>query len=172
MICVQHFSPADFKRVPVNNDSNDCGSSDLQLGISRSGLKGLGLHLSGIVCSFRLFFRASRDTEALAVWYCLFVSSVLFGHGEGYWGSSCLVLPVLLVCFFRASRDTGIQLPGIIVYRLFLLSVLGPRGILGLQLSGIVGYCLLFLSVLFGHRGTLELQLSGIVCSVCLFCLS
>ena len=71
---------------------------------------------------------------------------------EGVRGSSCRVLPVLFVCPFRASKDSGVPAVG---YHLYFLSVLfRPQGNVEFQLSGIVCYfCLSFLS---GGRGDLR----------------
>ena len=85
-------------------------------------------------------FRASRDSGAPAVRYCLFFLSVKFGPW-GVWGSRCRVSSVLFVCQLRASGDSG---------------------------APAVGYCLFFVYVSFMPQGILRLQLSGIVCSFCL----
>ena len=85
-------------------------------------------------------FRASGDSEAPAVGYCLVFVPVNFGP-QGILGLQLPGIVCSFVCQFRASGDS--EAPA-------------------------VGYCLFFLSVNFAPRGNLGLQLSGIVWSLCL----
>ena len=111
--------------------------------------------------------------------YCLSISSL-----EGFWNSSCRVLSGLFrlsisgleefsgssgqalsglsICQFQAWRDSGAPAVG---YGLVFLSVcFGPRGMLGLQLTGVVwSFCLSN----FWPRGILGLLPSGMVWSIC-----
>ena len=139
-------------------------------------------------------FRASEDTRAPAVGYCLFCLCVNFGSQgtlgvpavgycmfclcvnfglRGHWGSSCLVLSGLF-CVSMPSLEGFLGsscrvMSGLYVCQFQYASrdtgAQGPQGTLGLWLAGVVCSLCLSISGLRGHRGS-SCQVLG-VSSVC-----